>query len=78
MLVKTVALPVVCFGVAVVVWLCLLFVVCSWESAAVVMLLSLLPVWEHGMATRDCFLCLSRVLLVANVRAGHQLLRLEC
>jgi hypothetical protein len=41
MLVKTVALPVVCFGVAVVVWLCLLFVVCSWESAAVVMLLSL-------------------------------------
>jgi hypothetical protein len=41
MLEKTVALPVVCFGVAVVVWLSLLFVVCSWESAAVVMLLSL-------------------------------------
>jgi hypothetical protein len=39
MLEKTIAIPVVCFGVAVVVWL--LFVVCSWESAAVVMLLSL-------------------------------------
>jgi hypothetical protein len=40
MLVQTVALPVVCCGVAVVVWLGLMFVVSSWESATVVMLLS--------------------------------------
>jgi hypothetical protein len=39
MLVQTVVPPVVCCGVAVVVWLCLLFVVCSWEPAVVVMLL---------------------------------------
>jgi hypothetical protein len=40
MLVQTFALLVACCGVAVVVWLGLLVVVCSWEPAAVVMLLS--------------------------------------
>jgi hypothetical protein len=41
MLEKTVVLSVACFWVVVVVWLCLLSVVCNWESVAVMMLLSL-------------------------------------